>query len=256
MPHPNGLLAWADVALPDLEKGAAFYKAVFGWETQEVPGSEGTYVFFTKGGRKAAGMGLLSAEDAANGVPPVWSNYVTVDDVDSVAARAPELGGTVMLPPMDVLEEGRMAFVIDPTGAVLGFWQGAAHEGADAFNEPGFMSWNELATNDVEAAVAFYTELLGWGADAQEQPGGFVYTAFTLDGKPNGGTYDMTAFWPEGIPPHWGVYFAVGNTDVTAEIAAEHGGTVIGEPIDSPNGRLANLIDNQGAPFTVIQLPN
>ena len=255
MSHPNGLLAWADVALPDIAKGAAFYGNLLGWETQEVEGSHGTYHFFMKGGRKAAGVGLLSEDDVANGIPPVWSSYVAVDDVDAIAARAPELGGSVMVPPMDVMDAGRMSFITDPTGAMLGFWQAGVHEGADLFNEPGFMSWNELATTDVDAAVSFYTQLCGWGAEAQEQDGGWVYTVFTLDGNPNGGTYDMAAFWPEGIPPHWGVYFAVSDTDAVAARAAELGGTVAGGPIDSPNGRLANLIDDQGAAFTVITLP-
>lgn len=254
MAHPNGLLAWADVALPDLAAGTDFYRAVMGWEAEEVPGSQGTYFMFKKNGEKAAGLGLLSEEDVASGIPSVWSTYVAVDDVDSVAGRAAELGGNVMMPPMDVLEAGRMTFVIDPTGAMIGFWQAGQHAGADRFNDPGFMSWNDLATNDVDAAVAFYSGLLGWQPETHEFEGGFVYTTMMLGERQNGGMYDMSGSFPEGIPPHWGITFSVADTDATAATARAEGGTVIREPSDSQFGRVASIIDSQGAAFSIIRL--
>ena len=51
-------------------------------------------------------------------VPPFWAVYFTVVDTDAAVARVAELGGTVIMPPMDI-EPGRFAVVADPTGAVF-----------------------------------------------------------------------------------------------------------------------------------------
>ncbi len=70
------------------------------------------------------------------GQPPVWSSYVTVDDADATAAKVREAGGTVIAEPMDVMDLGRMAIFMDPTGAAFGIWQPATMKGAELVNEP------------------------------------------------------------------------------------------------------------------------
>jgi predicted enzyme related to lactoylglutathione lyase len=97
--------------------------------------------------------------------PPVWSTYVNVDDADAIVARVTGAGGQVMLPPMDVMDVGRMAVFADPVGAVFGVWQPRAHKGAGIVNEVGTYSWSELITTDVDGAKAFYAAVFGWGAD-------------------------------------------------------------------------------------------
>ena len=68
-------------------------------------------------GRSVAGMmqkpPMMPAE-----VPPFWGVYFSVTDTDAAVARVAELGGSVMMPPMDI-EPGRFAVVADPTGAVF-----------------------------------------------------------------------------------------------------------------------------------------
>jgi predicted enzyme related to lactoylglutathione lyase len=51
-------------------------------------------------------------------VPPHWGVYFTVADADAAVSKVAELGGAVMLPPMDI-EPGRFAAVADPTGAIF-----------------------------------------------------------------------------------------------------------------------------------------
>ena len=51
-------------------------------------------------------------------VPPFWAVYFAVADTDAAVARVAELGGTVLMPPMDI-EPGRFATVADPFGAVF-----------------------------------------------------------------------------------------------------------------------------------------
>ena len=52
-----------------------------------------------------------------------WNTYVAVNNADAAAARAQELGGSVMMGPMDVGDAGRMAALADPEGAYFFVWQ-------------------------------------------------------------------------------------------------------------------------------------
>jgi predicted enzyme related to lactoylglutathione lyase len=51
-------------------------------------------------------------------VPPNWGVYFAVDDADAAAAKTQELGGSLLMGPMDI-EPGRMAVLADPIGAVF-----------------------------------------------------------------------------------------------------------------------------------------
>ena len=68
-------------------------------------------------GRSVGGMmqkpPMLPAE-----VPPFWAVYFAVADTDAAVARVAELGGSVVMPPMDI-EPGRFATVADPFGGGL-----------------------------------------------------------------------------------------------------------------------------------------
>ena len=116
--HAPGTLSWTDLATSDPEAAKTFYSALFGWEHEDIPipeeGGGGTYTMLSKDGKIAA---ALSASQG--GMPPHWTSYVTVESADESAARAKELGATVMMEPFDVLDAGRMAVLQDPTGAVF-----------------------------------------------------------------------------------------------------------------------------------------
>jgi predicted enzyme related to lactoylglutathione lyase len=64
--------------------------------------------------------------------------YLAVDGADDAVTAASSNGGTVLMPADDVMKAGRMAFVADPTGAVVGRWQVDQHIGAGA-------DWRECA---------------------------------------------------------------------------------------------------------------
>jgi uncharacterized protein len=253
MGYPNGLFGWADVAVPDIDRAGTFYGKLFGWEAVEPPaGDSMPYTMFTLDGQTVAGMGQLRPEDLEAGRPPVWSSYIIVDDVDAVAAKAKQLGATLVMEPMEIPEEGKMFFAIDPVGAAIGFWQAGTHGGAGVFNVAGAMTWNELACRDVEAAKAFYAELLGWGIEVQDHDG-FIYTVVSVGDRSNGGIYDATAMLPDGIPAHWFVWFAVKSVDETADLARSLGATIEREPWDTTFGRMAVISDPQGPTFGVVK---
>ncbi len=55
----------------------------------------------------------------AQGTPPNWGSYVTVDDVDATAKLAQELGAKTIVPLTDIPNVGRFYMFQDPQGAVL-----------------------------------------------------------------------------------------------------------------------------------------
>ena len=58
--------------------------------------------------------------EAGPGQPTGWIVDLWVDDVDAVAARAADLGGTVVVPPTDRPRAGvRAASIVDPAGAAF-----------------------------------------------------------------------------------------------------------------------------------------
>ncbi len=255
MSLPNGTFGWADVAVPDTDRARDFYTGMFGWTAIEPPaGDSMPYTMFMLGDQPVAGMGQLRDEDIEAGQPPVWSSYVIVHDVDAVAARARELGATLLMEPMDVPDAGRMLFIIDPVGAAVGFWQPGQHGGAGTFNVPGAMTWNELACRDTDAATAFYADLLGWGVDVQTFDD-FEYTVVTVGGRSNGGIYDVTGILPDEVPAHWFVWFAVDGTDEAVERARTLGATIPREPWDTQFGRMAVISDPQGPSFGIVTAP-
>jgi hypothetical protein len=156
---------------------------------------------------------------------------------------------------MDVMDAGRMAVFADPLGAVIGLWQPKEHIGAQLANEPGSYCWSELITTDLEASKVFYAAVFGWDAMEQGPPGGPpAYTEFQLAGKSVGGMLEKSADMPADMPPVWGVYFAVADTDATVARAQELGATLFMGPTDIEPGRFAVLADNVGAMFSVLQL--
>jgi len=63
--------------------------------------------------------GMMKIQPEWGEVPPNWQSYVIVPSVDASAAKATELGGSIMAPPMDIPNMGRFAVLVDPQGAVI-----------------------------------------------------------------------------------------------------------------------------------------
>lgn len=252
--YAPGTPSWVELSSPDADASAAFYGELMGWDaTEPGPAEEtGGYRMFQQDGQSVGGlMGHMQ-----EGQPTAWSTYVSVADAEETAEKVKAAGGTVMVDPMDVMDLGRMAFFIDPTGAVFGVWEPKSFAGAGLVNEPNSLCWNEVATRDAETNKAFYAAVFGWDAARPSFEGApDTYVIWELDGKSVGGMMQMTdEYFPPEVPAHWGVCFAVADCDATAAKARELGGTVTVEPIDSPIGRYAVIDDPQGGSFAVMQL--
>jgi uncharacterized protein len=82
----------------------------------------GGYGMFKLGDAEVGGVGPRPCEDQ----PPAW------DRAAAVIARAKEAGGIVIAGPIDVLGEGTMGVLADPSGAGIGIWQPGRHRGWNA----------------------------------------------------------------------------------------------------------------------------
>lgn len=122
---------------------------------------------------------------------------------------------------------------------------------ADA-SEGSFL-WYDLLTEKPEAAVAFYTHVVGWTSQPFEQG----YTLFLgAEGGVGGAVALPEPMKKMGAPPHWTSNVQVSDVDKTAAKARELGGRIHGEPKDYPNvGRLAVIADPQGAVINIFR-PN
>lgn len=242
--HPHGTFSWVDLATTDPEGAKAFYGRLFGWEGEDMPAGEGMiYTMFRLGGRYVSAVSGQQEHERAAGIPPHWSSYVTVDDVDATAARVPELGGTLLAGPFDVFDSGRMAVLQDPTGAVLSLWQAGNHIGAQLVNDPGSLTMNSLATPDPERAREFYEALLGWTFEMDPE-----YSQMKVGDRLNAGMRTETS-----MPPHWLAFFTVKDADAAAATVREGGGRVLVEPEAIPAGRFAVFADPAGAAFAVFE---
>lgn len=116
---------WHEVYVPDAQKAIDFYTEAFGMGTQSMDMGGGfTYNMLTVDGKGVAGVMSTNNPDM-QGVPPQWATYMSVDDVDARLAKAQSLGATVVVPPMDVPNVGRMAMIADPQGAHIWLYKDA-----------------------------------------------------------------------------------------------------------------------------------
>ena len=248
--YKPGTFCWVDFNAKDQPAAKKFYSEVFGWTSNDMPMPDGTnYSMMLKNGKE---VGAIGGMPPGTEMPPHWNSYIAVENVDQAANKAASLGGMIALPPMDVMDAGRMAAVQDPAGAFVMLWQPGSHKGAELTMETGSVCWNELLTKDTDAAGNFYKNLLGWNVEATPMPG-MEYNIFKNGDAQVGGMFPIDPAWGP-VPPNWTVYFAVDNCDATCEKVRSLGGNVMSGPQDIPTvGRFATLADPQGGVFAILQ---
>jgi predicted enzyme related to lactoylglutathione lyase len=257
--HAPGAFCWCELSTTDQGKAVEFYRGLFGWDVVDQPlGAGETYSTFKLRGLDAGAAHHLAQEQRSQGVPPHWGLYISVTNADEAVARAKDLGASVLAPPFDVLDAGRMAVLRDPGGAVFHVWEAKRHIGLRVVGEVGAFCWAELQTRDTAAAGRFYTQLFGWTALTGTADSPVPYTEFTVRGAaaPTAGMLAIDPAWGE-TPPHWFPYFQVARCDASVTRARTLGGQVFMEPTDIEKvGRFAVLSDPQGASFAVVQIAN
>ena len=250
--HAPGTFCWVDLATTDAGAAQDFYTRLFGWTAEDVPTDQGVpYTMLHNQGRHVCALFPLGPD---MGDQPRWQAYVSVEDADSAVESAAALGGRVLMPPMDVMNAGRMAAIKDPTGAVFCLWQPGEHAGAELQNAPGSQCWLELQTGDTARAEGFYNGLFGWTAKVSQSVMEGQYQSFVSAGREVAGMMEIGDDWGP-VPPNWAVYFCVEDCDACVAEAERLGGKTLFPAMTIPDvGRFAFLQDTEGAGFAVIQL--
>jgi len=106
-------------------------------------------------------------------------------------------------------------------------------------------TWVDLASDDPDAARAFYGSLLGWEFEVF----GPEFGAYSMARR---GGADVAGIGPKPpgvvMPTAWNLYLGTSDVDATVASALAHGGGVLGEAFEVPGtGRGAMLQDPAGA---------
>ncbi|MFZ3018068.1 MAG: VOC family protein [Gallionella sp.] len=113
----QGAFSWCELMTSDVEAAKAFYTKLFNWNTEDMPMPGMIYTVIKAGGSEIGGIMAIPKE--AQGMPPAWGVYVTVDDVDETAKNAGQLGAKLLVPPTDIPDVGRFCVIQDPQGAAI-----------------------------------------------------------------------------------------------------------------------------------------
>jgi uncharacterized protein len=245
--YKPGTPSWVDIGTTDMAGATAFYSALFGWTVEDMGPDAGGYGIARKDGKQVAGMGPATDPDRGTS----WSVYFATEDANATAAQVEAHGGKVILAPMDVMDQGRMAVFADPAGAFFSVWQPGQHKGAEITTEPGSMTWAELMTTDIAEAKGFYSAVLAVATRDMEIDESSTYTLLRVGDADVAGAMAISPDMGP-MPSHWSVYFAVDDCDAAADKAVELGATEMMRH-DSPAGRFAILTDPQGGKFGIIK---
>ncbi len=117
----------------------------------------------------------------------------------------------------------------------------------------GTFCWADLSTHGGQAAVDFYTQLMGWQAKTQDSGFGMSYTMLRQDGQAIAGLAWLPPEMSE-IPSAWNNYVSVDDVDALMPTVTKGGGQIIEPPFDVPGGARISLIkDTAGAALGLFQ---
>lgn len=121
-----GRPCWVELSTSDVPAAKTFYAALFGWRSETDPRPEaGGYTMARLGEDAVAALTPSYRPDQT----PAWTVSFATEDVDATVDAVRSVGGTLLVGPMDVFEQGRFAVVADPAGAVFSLWQARAFAG-------------------------------------------------------------------------------------------------------------------------------
>ncbi len=114
----TGTVVWSELMTTEVERAKAFYGSTLGLAFEAFGDSNPGYWIASSQGRPVWGMMDMTARP---GGPTGWFTYLAVDDVDSRVAEALAAGAELCMPVFEVPTVGRIAILLDPTGAIVGW---------------------------------------------------------------------------------------------------------------------------------------
>jgi predicted enzyme related to lactoylglutathione lyase len=118
-PESSRMFCWSELVTTDLDTSKSFYGSVFGWDAEEHHSSDRLpdYTEWKIEGRPVGSLLYRQPEMPAD-VQPNWIMYFAVDDTDATVSRARELGGSVLVDPIETAT-GRRAVLADSEGTIF-----------------------------------------------------------------------------------------------------------------------------------------
>ena len=116
----HGTFCWNELMAHDVERAKKFYRDTVGWTFDAMPMPDGTYWIAKQGDKSVGGIFPMKGAEF-NGMSERWVSYLAVDDVDARLKKAKAAGAKVMKAPFDIPNVGRIAFVEEPGGAMIGW---------------------------------------------------------------------------------------------------------------------------------------
>lgn len=248
--HDNGRIVWHDLLTTTPEASRKFYGELFGWEFEKPAsfigvGNVDSYMLIRHNGRIIGGMMdanvLQRDEDISQ-----WVTVMSVGNIGAAVSRVRSNGGEILTPPTDVGSRGTLAVITSPDKAILALLE--AREGDPEESEPdvdGWL-WDELWTNDVQSATAFFTQVAGMQyEDHAVEDTQRNYRVLKSGDAPRAAVLDNPF---EGVLPVWVNYLRVADpAEVTARVESLGGRILVEAQPRSIGGTVAFIAGPSGA---------
>lgn len=243
--YNQGQIIWHDLLTDDVETAKSFYGGLLGWRFKQ----SGSYTIVMNGSNPIGGMVELK-DELKDKRSAGWITYFSIPEVDDTANWVQSIGGEILKGPGNMINRGRYATVLDPTGAPLVLLHSDNGDPQKNGVQVGGWLWNELWTTDLGAALDFYLDLGGYTAQkaSSEEEEDYWILLDTQEHYQGG----ITVIPFENLPSQWVPVVRVADPLAIAAQVAPLGGEVIVNP-DHPlsDGNVALIRDPTGGIFMV-----
>lgn len=114
----QGTILWSELMTNEPEKAKAFYSKALGVSFDKFDNPGADYWIAMADGKPV--WGIMDMTQRPGG-PSGWFTYMNVDDVDQRVMDAQKSGAQLCMPVFDIPKVGRIAILVDPTGAIIGW---------------------------------------------------------------------------------------------------------------------------------------
>ena len=120
-PWVHGHFHWNELRTRDAERARKFYQDTIGWKFERTSTPDGRDYWLAFDGEKCVAGLFPLVGSQFDGVPESWMSFLAVDDVDVRVAKAVRSGAKLVMPIFDVPNVGRIAMLMEPSGAGIGW---------------------------------------------------------------------------------------------------------------------------------------
>jgi predicted enzyme related to lactoylglutathione lyase len=117
----HGHYSHIEIPADDLERATTFYKNVFGWHFDQMPGFEDYHVYSGEHAGVGGGMGKRGVTAGH-----VVRNYINVDSIDAAIPKVTAHGGRITQPKAHIPGQGWYAVIEDSEGNEIALWEQSA----------------------------------------------------------------------------------------------------------------------------------